>query len=121
MGVGARIEWPTGYVQNTAKDNWAPNCGDGLRYDTEKWDDGNKSSWDGCKGDWTAIESWFVWSRGTNTSKDTCIKWGRGFYQNDSSNPTRWVSIWGDGVRAGTKHVMMEIQYLEMDVLQIDH
>ena len=38
-----------------------------------------------------------------SSTKDTCTKCGSGFYQNDSSNPTTWVTSWGDGLRVGTE------------------
>ena len=94
-------KWSSGFYPNSSKTQCITSCGDGLRAGTEKCDDGNTSSGDGCKSDWTLIESGCVWSGGSTTSKDTCEKWGKGFYQNDSSNPSKWVTHCGDGIRAG--------------------
>ena len=90
----------SGYYPNSSKSQWVTTWGDGLRAGSEKWDDGNTNSGDGCKNDWS-IESGYVCSGGTPTSKDTCTKWDKGFYQNDASNPTTCVTKWGDGIRAG--------------------
>ena len=90
-----------GYYPNSSKSQWVTTWGDGLRAGSEKWDDGNTNSGDGCKSDWSSVESGYVCSGGTPTSKDTCTKWDKGFYQNDSSNPTTCVTKWGDGIRAG--------------------
>ena len=89
-----------GYYQNSSKDKCVSKCGDGLRISEEKWDDGNSQNGDGCKGDWSLIETGYVWSGGSSTSKDVWSKWGRGFYQNDSSNPSICITKWGDGIRA---------------------
>ena len=94
-------KWSSGFYPNSSKTQCITSCGDGLRAGTEKCDDGNTSSGDGCKSDWTLIESGCVWSGGSTTSKDTCEKWGKGFYQNDSSNPSKWVTHCGEGIRAG--------------------
>ena len=92
------IQCSTGYIQNPTKDSCIPNWGDGFRYGTEKCDDGNTLNGDGWKSDWT-IDSGWIWKGGTNISKDVWTKWDKGFYQNDSSNPTSWVPKWGDGLR----------------------
>ena len=94
-----------GYHQNTtAPTQWIIICGDGLRAGSEKCDDGNISSGDGCLSDCSSVESGYVWSGGSPTSKDTCTKWDKGFYQNDATNPTQWVPKWGDGIRVSYEH-----------------
>ena len=98
-------KWDPGYIQDISNPSkWITVCGDGLRAGSEKWDDVNTSSGDGCKGDWSSIESGWVCSGGSVTSKDIWTKWDIGYYQNDSSNPTTCVSKWGDGIRVGAEH-----------------
>ena len=82
---------------------WALKWGDGLRIDSEKWDDGNTIDGDGCKGDCTAIEQNWVCSGGSMTSRDVWVKWTEGFYQNNVSNPSSWISKWGDERRVGSE------------------
>ena len=54
-------------------------CGDGYRISQEKWDDGNNINGDGCSLKWT-IESFYKWSGGSWSAKDTCIAlWGDRF------------------------------------------
>ena len=95
----------SGFYQNdaTTPTVWVTHWGDSLRAGTEKWDDGNTANGDGCKGDCSAVESSWVWSGGTTTSRDTWTFCLSGWYQNDSTNPTIWVSIWGDGKEVGTE------------------
>ena len=93
----------TGYAYRSTSSQWEPICGDGLKIGSEKWDDGNTISGDGCKGDCTSIEASWVWLGGSPTSRDTCTFWSSGFYQNDATNPTAWVTRWGDGLRAGSE------------------
>ena len=97
------VQWTTGFTVDSTKSNWIPIWGDGLRVGSEKWDDGNTSSGDGCKNDWLGVESGYVWSGGTSTSKDIWTKWGVGYYQNDSTNPTKWVTLCGDGIAMGNE------------------
>ena len=93
-----------GYYQNTlVPTQWIIKCGDGLRAGSEKCDDGNTSSGDGCSSDCSSVEAGFVCSGGSPTSKDTWTKWGTGFYQNDATNPTLWVSKWGDGIKVSSE------------------
>ena len=93
-----------GFYQNTlSPTQWITKCGDGFRAGSEKCDDGNTSSGDGCLSDCSSVEAGCVCTGGSPTSKDTCIKWNIGFYQNDVSNPTLWVSKWGDGIRVNTE------------------
>ena len=42
---------------------WVPHWGDSLRASSEKWDDGNTTNSDGCKGDWTTVETGWVYKR----------------------------------------------------------
>ena len=96
------IKWSSGLYQDISNPSkWIPKWGDGLRAGTEKWDDGNTSNSDGCKSDCTSVEDGYVCKGGSTTSKDVCTKWDKGYYQNDSSNPTECVTKWGDGIRAG--------------------
>ena len=98
-------KWPAGYHQNDATN--PTTCvtvwGDGLRAGTEKWDDGNTSNSDGCKSDWSSIESSWVCSGGSITSKDTCTFCSSGYYQNNAANPTACVTKCGDGFRVGSE------------------
>ena len=98
-------KWAAGYHQNDSSN--PTTCvtvwGDGLKAGTEKCDDGNSSNGDGCKSDCSGVESGWVCSGGTTSSKDTCTKCGAGYYQNDSTNPTVWVTKWGDGLRVGSE------------------
>ena len=95
----------SGYYQNDSTDptTWVSQCGDGFEVGTEKWDDGNTNDGDGCKSDCSSVESGWVWSGGSPTSKDTCTQWPAGFYQNDSTNPTECVTVCGDGLRVGNE------------------
>ena len=96
------VSWSSGFYQDISNPSkWIPKWGDGLRAGTEKWDDGNTSNSDGCKSDCTSVEDGWVCKGGSTTSKDVCTKWEKGYYQNSASNPTDWVTKWGDGVRAG--------------------
>ena len=63
----------------------------------------NTANGDGCKGDCSYVESSWMWSGGTPTSRDTWIFCLTGWHQNNSINPTIWVSIWGDGKEVGTE------------------
>ena len=94
-----------GLYQNdaTTPTLWVTHWGDSLRAGSEKCDDGNTNNGDGWKGDWTSVESSWVWTGGSTSSKDVCSFWSSGWYQNDSTNPTVCVSIWGDGKEVGTE------------------
>ena len=98
------IKWSTGYAQNSSKNSWIPNWGDGLRYGSEKCDDGNTSNEDGCKSDCSSVESGWVCSGGSTTSKDIWTKWDKWYYQNDPSNPTSCIPKCGDGMRVSYEH-----------------
>ena len=93
----------TGYAYSSTSSQWELICGDGLKIESERWDDGNAISGDGWKGDCTSVESSWVWTGGSPTSRDTCTFWSSGFYQNDVANPTAWLTHWGDGLRAGSE------------------
>ena len=67
-------------------------------------DDGNTSRGDGCSSNCASIEDTYVWNGGSPISKDICIKWGKGWYQNDPLKPTYWVTKCGDGIREGLEH-----------------
>ena len=38
------------------------------------------------------IESNYIWTGGSSTGKVTCTQCGAGYYQNDATNPTAWVT-----------------------------
>ena len=98
------VYWTSGLYTNTDQSQCIPHCGDGFRAGSEKCDDGNTSSGDGCLNDCSSVEAGFICTGGSPTSKDTCIKWDKGFYQNNASNPTQWVPKWGDGLRVSYEH-----------------
>ena len=90
--------WSAGFYPDSAKANWVPTWGDGLRAGSEAWDDANTSSGDGCSNDCTSIEVKYVWVGGSTTSKDTCFTCAKGY--TPSSIKNQCVPIWGDGFRA---------------------
>ena len=94
-----------GYYQNDATNptTWVTHCSDSKRVGSEKWDDGNTTPNDGCSSDCTSIDSGWVCSGGSSSSADTCTKWPAGYHQNDATNPTTCVTVWGDGLKAGTE------------------
>ena len=95
----------TGYYQNDATNptTWVTRCGDGLRVGSEKWDNGSTAGTGGWSSDWTSITAGWVWSGGSSTSADTCTQCGAGYYQNDATTPTTWVTHWGDSKRVGSE------------------
>ena len=90
--------WSAGFYPDSTKASWITLWGDGLRAGSEAWDDANTSNGDGCSSDCTTIEAKYVWFGGSTTSKDTCIKWNKGY--TPSSTKNQCVPIWGDGYRA---------------------
>ena len=62
---------PAGQPPNSGKTLWQAVCGDGLRAGAETCDDQNTSNGDGCSSTCT-IESNYIWTGGTTSSKDTC-------------------------------------------------
>ena len=100
--ITVTLNCPAGYQGNDASnpERWFAWCGDGFRVSTEAWDDGNTSSGDGCSSS-CAIETNYVWSGGSSTSKDTCTACSAGYYQN--TGKTAWETHWGDGLRVGSE------------------
>ncbi|CAI2385601.1 unnamed protein product [Moneuplotes crassus] len=94
-----------GFYQDdpTNPENCISRCGDGLEVGTEKCDDNNIMSGDGCAHDCSTVEAGWVCSGGSSTSKDTCIQCSPGFYQDSQLNPENCVSQCGDGLRVGTE------------------
>ena len=90
----------SGFVPNTAKDTWVPVCGDGFRVGTEAWDDANTTAGDGWSATCT-IETNYIWTGGSATSRDTCSVCPAGFPPNSSN--TVCVEKCGDGLRAGAE------------------
>ena len=43
----------------------------------------------------------YVWSGGSTKSKDLCLLWTSGFYQNDEKSA--WILKWGDGIKVETE------------------
>ena len=80
-----------------------PHWGDGFKAGDEKWDDGNINDNDGCSSDCSSIDSGWVWSGGTSTTKDACESWTKGFYPYDVTSPSFCVPHWGDGFKAGNE------------------
>ena len=95
------VEWTTGFTPNIARSQCIPVWGDGRRVGTESWDDANTSNGDGWSSTCT-IEAGYSWTGGSLTSIDICVLWSAGYYQ-DLSNPTTWITRWGDGFRAGSE------------------
>ena len=89
-----------GYSPNSGKDTWVTVCGDSKRAGTESCDDSNTSSGDGWSSTWT-IESNYICTGGTTSSKDTWTACNAGYSPN--SGKDTWVTVWGDGLRAGTE------------------
>ena len=58
------------------------------------------SSGDGCSSTCT-IESNYVCSGGTTSSKDTCTACSAGYYQNTAKSACE--THWGDGLRVGSE------------------
>ena len=94
----------SGFYPNISNNQWVTICGDGHKAGTEVWDDGNTLNGDGWSKNWLSIESGWVCSGGNLISKDSCTQCLKGFYQNDKTNPTKWITIWGDGIRQGNEH-----------------
>ena len=102
FGVDQCEKCDPGYYQNDQANPtvWVTKWGDGIRVGSEKWDDNNLQDGDGCKFDWSGVEDGHVCSL-SSSNFDVWTKWSSGLYQNDEDNPTEWVSICGDGFRAG--------------------
>ncbi|CAI2360768.1 unnamed protein product [Moneuplotes crassus] len=96
---------PDGFYQNnpTNPEVCVTLCGDGFDAGTEKCDDGNTISGDGCAADCTTVESGWVCKYGTPTTADVCEQCTAGYVQNDSSNPEYCVPSCGDGLRVGNE------------------
>ena len=95
--------WDPGYYTDfTDTTQWIIKWGDGLRVGTEKWDDGNTLSGDGCNSSWTNIETDYKCSGGNASTKDTWVKCDPGYHTN-LFDTTQWITVWGDGLRAGTE------------------
>ena len=92
----------SGWYQNdaTTPTTWVTHWGDGLKAGSEKCDDANTNNGDGCNSSWTSVESSWVWSGGSTTARDTCTYCSSGWYQNDATTPTTWVTHWGDGLES---------------------
>ena len=93
--------WTNGKSPDSPKTSWIIQCGDGLRAGSEVCDDGNTSSGDGCSSNCLTIESGYAWTGGSLTSKDTCTLWSAGFYPDITK--ANWITMWGDGLRAGSE------------------
>ena len=91
---------PAGQPPNSGKTLWQAVCGDGLRAGAETCDDQNTSNGDGCTSTCT-IESNYIWTGGTTSSKDTCSSCPAG--QPPNSGKTACAAVWGDGLRAGSE------------------
>ena len=99
------VAWLAGYSQDVLNPtSWIVLWGDGLRAGLESWDDSNTSNGDGCKSDCSSVESGWVCSGGSTTSRDIWTKWDKWYYQNDPSNPTSCIPKCGDGMRVSYEH-----------------
>ena len=79
------VVWPTFYkVDSTVSPpTCIINCGDGFRYGTESWDDGNNISGDGCSKTCTNEFNW-ICNGGSTTAKDVCSECKYGYQTNAS-------------------------------------
>ena len=93
--------WSAGFYPDSTKASWITVWGDGLRAGSEVWDDANTSSGDGCSSDCTSIETNYIWTGGSTTSKDYWSMWNISYTPNSAKN--QWVTVWGDGRRAGSE------------------
>ncbi|CAI2376582.1 unnamed protein product [Moneuplotes crassus] len=91
-----------GTYPNTAKTACVTICGDGLKAGTEKCDDGNTKNDDGCSSTCQVESSW-VCTGGSTTTKDECTFCTTGWYQNNAAIPTTCVTQCGDGIQVGTE------------------
>lgn len=82
---------PAGYSPNTAKDACITVCGDGLRAGTEVCDDANTANNDGCSSTCATIESNYICTGGSTTSRDTCTACTSGFVPNTAK--TSCISV----------------------------
>ena len=81
-GWSVESGWTCSGGNSVTKDTCSEICGDGIRFNTVStyWDDANTASGDGWNNLCT-IESGWIWTGGSTSSKDT------------------WSEIWGDGKR----------------------
>ncbi|CAI2377858.1 unnamed protein product [Moneuplotes crassus] len=84
-------------------DQCRPECGDGFIISPEVCDDNNNNNGDGCNSDCTAVESNWVCSGGSSTTKSVCEESTQGFYQDDPLNPLECIPQCGDGYVAGSE------------------
>ena len=89
-----------GSVPNSGHTSCLINWGNGLRTDSEEWDDNNSSSGDGCSSSCT-IEDGYVWSGGSITARDNWSLCPNGEYQN--SDKSLCVTSCGDGLKVGSE------------------
>ncbi|CAI2380290.1 unnamed protein product [Moneuplotes crassus] len=94
-----------GFYQNNAAnpETCVTICGDGFEAGTEKCDDGNTQSGDGCASDCSQVETNWACRYGSPTSRDYCFNCPAGYYQDSTSNPEYCVTSCGDGLRAGNE------------------
>lgn len=100
--INVTITCPDGYTSLGTATTCAIVCGDNVKDTSEKCDDGNTSNGDGCSSA-CLVESGWVCSGGSFTSKDTCTQCAAGYYQNSPTTPTTCVTQCGDGKRVGTE------------------
>ena len=81
------VNCPIGYkVGYAAMNKWVLNCGDGLVYGTEVWDDANSISGDGWSSDCSIIEDDWIWVNGNTTHRSDCSTWDVGYQPNSTKN-----------------------------------
>lgn len=68
----------SGWVPNslTSPETWIEICGDGLKVGSEKCDDENTLSGDGCTSNCNNIEELYIWEEGNRTTTDKWRIWG---------------------------------------------
>ena len=98
-------EWTPATFQNFDKTSWIPSFGDGLKYVSEQWDDGNLLDGDG----WSMlgiIEDNYVCSGGSESQADSCILWSK----NTKPNENKTECINSDEMSAAAKAAVTSAQ-----------
>jgi len=91
------VDWRlTGQSPNTDKTEWIDTWGDGLLGDSERCDDGNRDSGDGCSYLWLP-ESRYKWTGGSYSTPSNWEKCPDGYSEN--TDHTEWGIYCEDGLK----------------------